>query len=118
MIQQKVKSSGQNIPRTRSLPLIGNAIPLQRDPLGFFTRVAQECGDIGRFSLGPRRMILLNSPSLIRALLVEQAQDYDKGNWQRNALRPMLGNGLLTSEGAVHQRQRKLISPLFVPRHI
>jgi cytochrome P450 len=91
---------------------------MRSDPLTVLGRVAEECGDIGGFRLGPRRVALLNSPELVRELYVEHPQDFDRGAYQRRALRPLLGNGLLTSEGEVHGRQRAMIAPAFHHRNI
>jgi cytochrome P450 len=98
--------------------VVGCALALRRDPVGFLTRVARECGEIGAFRLGLHRGVLVNAPELARQVLVEGAGAYDKGERQRRALRPLLGEGLLVSEGELHQRQRKLIAPAFTAPRI
>ena len=41
------------IPTVRELPLVGSLFALQSDALAFVRRVVHECGDMGRFHLGP-----------------------------------------------------------------
>jgi cytochrome P450 len=50
--------------------------------------------------------------------MVEHTADYDKSSLQRNLFRPLVGKGLLTSEGQLHQQQRKLMAPAFQPRRL
>jgi len=106
------------IPTIRGLPGIGSLAENNKDRLGFLLRVAHECGDIGSFRMGPFTAVLLNAPELIHSVLVEHAYDFDKGAVVHKALRPVIGNGLLNSEGDLHRRQRKLMAPAFQPRHI
>jgi cytochrome P450 len=57
-------------------------------------------------------MCLVNRPELIESVLVTQNNIFEKSKDYR-ALRRVLGNGLLTSEGEFWKRQRKLIQPAF-----
>ncbi|MFN3648127.1 MAG: cytochrome P450 [Armatimonadota bacterium] len=93
------------------LPL-GGLIPLRVDPLRFLRRLAQEHGDVVELRLGPQPAYLLNDPELIQAVLVNHDRRFQKGPGLRVAQR-LLGEGLLTSEGAFHRRQRRLAQPAF-----
>jgi cytochrome P450 len=73
-------------------------------------RLMNEFGDICRTSIGPFPAVVISSAELAQAVLVENAQHFVKSRGLQ-VTRPLLGNGLLTSEGDVHRRQRKLISP-------
>jgi len=57
-------------------------------------------------------MCLVNRPDYIEAVLVTQHNNFEKSKDYR-ALRRVLGNGLLTSEGEFWRRQRKLVQPAF-----
>jgi cytochrome P450 len=57
-------------------------------------------------------MYLINEPELIKDVLVENHRRFKKGRGLERA-RILLGEGLLTSEGEVHQRQRRIIQPVF-----
>jgi cytochrome P450 len=90
----------------------GCLIPYRLDPLGFLPRLARDYGDVVRFRMGPRDMFLLNDPDLIREVLVTQDRRLSKSPALRVAER-LLGKGLLTSEGELHRRQRRLAQPAF-----
>ena len=63
-------------------------------------------------------MLFINAPELVQQVMVEQVAAFDKGFAIHNALRPVVPNGLFSSEGDLHRHQRKLIAPLFTPRQI
>jgi len=46
-------------------------------------------------------------PDLIAELLVARASEFEKGRTWR-VIKPLLGEGLFTSEGELHKRQRRL----------
>ena len=56
--------------------------------------------------------MLLNHPDLIRDVLVTHNRNFRKGRGLERAKR-LLGEGLLTSEGELHRRQRRLAQPAF-----
>ncbi|MCC2671408.1 MAG: Cytochrome [Armatimonadetes bacterium] len=82
------------------------------DPLRFYPRLAREYGDAVRFRLGSQEVLFLNDPELIRDVLVTHDRRFTKGPGLRVAER-LLGQGLLTSEGGFHRRQRRLAQPAF-----
>lgn len=93
------------------MPLLGHAPALRRDPLAFM-RSLRENGDLTRIAIGPRRVYVANSPELIRRVLVVEARKFDKGALFDRA-REHLGNGLVTSSGEFHHRQRRMAQPAF-----
>jgi len=52
-------------------------------------------------------------PDLIRETLVDRADGFEKADTMRRALRPALGDALLTAEGADWRWQRRAASPIF-----
>ena len=84
----------------------------RKDPLTFFTRTARIYGDIAAFSFGPQKVYLITRPEWIEDVLVKSASKFSKGVALQRAKR-LIGEGLLTSEGAAHLRQRRTIQPLF-----
>jgi cytochrome P450 len=62
--------------------------------------------------LGPQHIFLLNHPDYIKDVLVTHQRNFVKGRALQRAKR-LLGEGLLTSEGDYHQRQRRLVQPAF-----
>lgn len=93
------------------LPLVGHAAALWRDPLGF-PRSLTAIGDIVRVDLGRLPVYFLTTQELVHEVLVTQGRHVDKGRIF-DRLRPLFGNGLITSAEAYHRRQRRLIQPLF-----
>ncbi len=61
------------IPTAPGLPLVGNALAYRRNRLALWMQVRETCGDIGLVRLGSRSLLLVSSPELIHAVLVEQA---------------------------------------------
>ncbi len=84
----------------------------RRDPLRFLAQLARDYGDVAQFHIGPQRVFLLNHPALIKDVLVTHQDSFMKGRALQRAKR-LLGEGLLTSEGAHHRRQRRLAQPAF-----
>jgi cytochrome P450 len=106
---------GARSKRTAS-PLF-DLLAFRRDPLKFLTRLAREHGDIVPFRLGPQHVLLLNHPDLVKDALVTRADYFHKGRALQRAKR-LLGEGLLTSEGEHHRRQRRLAQPAFHRKRI
>mmetsp|Transcript_10524 Transcript_10524/g.33481 ORF Transcript_10524/g.33481 Transcript_10524/m.33481 type:complete len:547 (-) Transcript_10524:188-1828(-) len=62
--------------------------------------------------LGPLPRVIVGDPDAIKEILVLRNDAFGKPNAMK-AMAPMLGNGLLLSEGSFHARQRRLIHPAF-----
>ena len=90
---------------------------LRSDPLRFLTRTARTYGDFVPFKIGNLRMLLVNDPEAIREVLVTKNDSFTKSPALRNA-KVTLGEGLLTSEGDFHRRQRRLSQPAFHPQRV
>jgi cytochrome P450 len=87
-------------------------LAFSRDMLGFVCRLKQEYGDVVAFRLGPERTVLLSHPEHMHEVLVRQHRAFLKGR-RGDVSTQLLGQGLLNSEGARHQRQRHLLQPAF-----
>ena len=87
-------------------------LKFQRDPLKFFAETQRDYGDIAKFSFGPQQVYLVSHPDWIEDVLVTSAKKFQKGVALQRAKR-LLGEGLLTSEGQAHLKQRRTIQPLF-----
>ncbi len=84
----------------------------RRDPVELLTRIAAECKDIGSLDLGRFKVFLVNHPEYVKDVLVTNQDRFEKGAVFQEPKR-LLGEGLLTSEGELHRRQRRLIRPVF-----
>ena len=89
----------------------GHFIKFRRDPTGFLSEMAK-LGDVTFMKLGGKPAYFLNSPDLIRDLLVTNNSKFIKGRALQRS-KKLLGEGLLTSEGEAHLRQRRMIQPAF-----
>jgi cytochrome P450 len=85
---------------------------MSRDIIGFFSQVQKTHGDVASFRIGRRRIFLLSHPDHIRDVLVTRDDNFTKGPALRMA-KVTLGEGLLTSEGDFHRRQRRIMQPAF-----
>jgi cytochrome P450 len=61
---------------------------------------------------------LINKPEYIEHVLLTNHANYRKSHFQRSLFRPLLGDGLLTSEGDFWRRQRRIAAPAFHNRRI
>ncbi|HEY1427989.1 MAG TPA: cytochrome P450, partial [Candidatus Tumulicola sp.] len=78
----------------------------------FLQELADNYADIAAFSLPWRKYVFVNSPALIKDLLVTQQHAFGKSMGTR-MLRYLLGDGLLTSEEPLHRQMRRIVQPAF-----
>jgi cytochrome P450 len=94
-----------------ALPLAGHAIPLLRDTLGFMESLRSH-GDMVTIHLGAQPTVVLNSPALLKEILVDRAPSLDKGRFF-DKMGQILGDGMVSAAGAAHIRKRRLLQPAF-----
>src|SRR5215210_8037749 len=82
------------------------------DPLAFFSNLAREYGDIVLYKMAGEQLFLVGDPQHIKDIFVTHDKNFIKGRGLQRSKR-LLGEGLLTSEGAFHLRQRRLMQPAF-----
>lgn len=104
--------------RVGRYPLLGALPDMLQDGPGFLLRSSRENqGEIFSLQLGPVQVPVVTRPEDLQQVLLDDARSYSKGGmW--SAVRPLLGNGLVTSDGDVWRRQRQLMQPLFTPRYV
>ena len=106
-------SPGMPVPRgPKPRFFFGHLAEFRADRLAFFTRCAREYGDVVPLRLLGKPVILLNRPDLIEQVLVTHHKQFVK-HFGLRLYKPILGNGLVTSEGDFWRRQRKLSAPAF-----
>jgi len=95
----------------------GQMLAFRRDAIGLLTRLTRQYGDVVMYKNGPERVTFLNHPDYIRDVLVTHQRNFTKSRALQWA-KFILGEGLLTSEGEVHVRQRRLAQPAFQRQRI
>jgi len=96
----------------KNLPIVGNLYAFRSDPLGFLADAAHKYGDLVYFRVARQHMYLVNHPDYVREVLVSNQGNFIKSRALQRA-KILLGEGLLTSEGQHHLRQRRLVQPAF-----
>lgn len=104
-------SATKNPPAAAGAPILGSALAFRRNPADFLLRAHREHGDVVGFRLGPQQVYLLAHPDHVRQILTERIENYPKAGY--NKLEPLIGKGLLSSEGSLWRRQRRLMQPAF-----
>lgn len=99
-------------PGPKGLPFYGCLNGLLRNPMRFWSRIANEYGGIARVPLKGRSVFLISDPALLYELLVTNRARYRK-NIRYKAAVDTFGKGLLLNEGEAWKRQRKITQPTF-----
>jgi len=84
----------------------------RRDPIALIEGMKARHGDVVGWRVGALRFYLVAHPELAREILVVRGREFTKSRALKRA-RVLLGNGLLTSEGDFHLRQRRMAQPAF-----
>lgn len=81
-------------------------------------RALTEGGDLYRTRLLDKEIVVVTGPALLHELMVDRAFDMRRDALMRHVIYPLLGEGLITSDGELWRRQRKLMAPLFTPSQL
>jgi cytochrome P450 len=100
------------IPVARSKKFVGHLKEYVDQPLDFLMNKWKEEGDIFRFRLAHRYLIVISHPDYVKHIMQENHTNYKKSLAYRK-LKLLLGNGLFTSEGEYWLKQRRLAQPAF-----
>jgi cytochrome P450 len=88
-------------------------------PLEFLRTMTSDYGDVTSHDTDRDTVYIVNRPDLARLVLHDRFANYVKaGTPDQTMLSPLLGNGLLTSDGEVWERQRRLCAPAFRPARV
>ncbi|XP_011082000.1 cytochrome P450 714C2-like [Sesamum indicum] len=88
-------------------PLIHNAAAV----LPFAEEWRQQYGPLYVFSLGNVQVLYVNNPDLAKEITTCTSLDLGRPSYQQKVLGPLLGKGILPSNGSIWARQRKIIAP-------
>jgi cytochrome P450 len=99
-------------PGPKPRPFFGLLREFRRNAAEFLERTARQYGDVVYLRLGPQHIYFVSEPGAIKDILVTNQAQFKKSRMLERA-RLLLGDGLLTSEGEFHKRQRRLVQPAF-----
>ena len=99
-------------------PVFGHLLEFRKDRLALQLRMAREERDIARLRFGFFPIVIVTSPTLAHEALTTKSASMIKAPGLSVFLRPLLGDGLLTSERSVHTKQRKLLAPVFAHKRV
>jgi len=96
---------------------IGRVLAMRDNSIATWGQNAYE-DDIVQGRFFGRSSFILNDPDAIRHVLVDNYENYTRTPAGIRVLRPMLGEGLLISEGRAWKYQRRTLAPAFTPRAV
>lgn len=97
----------------RNLPLyLGRRFFKPGNPILLFEELVATYGKVSHYRIGPSDVVFINEPEFIREILINQPQNFIKERTQRR-MKILLGEGLITSDGETHKRQRRIAAPAF-----
>jgi cytochrome P450 len=91
--------------------------PGSMDLLNWMEASRQQHGDIFRTTLYGGMDYVICNPEYVEHVLLRKYQIYRKGAAIKR-IEMLLGNGLISSEGALWKRQRRMIQPTFHPKNL
>jgi cytochrome P450 len=92
--------------------LPANVRALSTDLVGFLDTALDRYGEIFHVPVANRHFNLVASPEYARHVLITNAANYKKG-WIHEKLKPLIGDGIFTSNGEVWRKQRRTMQPQF-----
>ena len=90
---------------------------MRRNALSAFP---ERCIDepVVRLRAAGRPLVLVTAPDAVGHMMITHSEDYVRLPFGRRVLGPIVGRGLLTSEGETWRQQRRAMAPAFTPRNV
>jgi cytochrome P450 len=110
----------KTIPKIKGEFLLGNLRQMKANPFQALCDWQRDYGDLVSFRLAIRHFYLISHPKLIEQALIKQSDIFVKmyDPKKPTGLALVLGQGLVTSQGGLWQRQRRLMRPVFQRRNL
>lgn len=110
--------SGPVIPGPTGWQALRTLMQLRTDPIGCLLQLSRRYGDIIQYRYGSMSRVLINHPAGVARVLLDNSKNYDKKSPFYAMLGWFLGKGLITSDGDLWQKQRRLIQPAFTRKRV
>ena len=110
--ERRATRSGE-LPPGDKLPSISRTERMRRDPLSVLLAAYEEHGPVFAIRIFHAIHVFMLGPEANRFVLVT---DRDKFRWRDGSLGdliPLIGDGLLTTDGEYHDRAREIMLPVF-----
>jgi cytochrome P450 len=85
---------------------------VRREPLRFICEGHRRYGDVFRHQFGPLVFHLVAHPDHVKHVLLDNQKNYPR-SWYYGRIKAVVGEGLVTTEGAAWRRLRRMVQPSF-----
>src|SRR5687768_5626049 len=108
-----------DLPGPRGLPLLGNALQIDSASLHLTAENwSRTYGEVFRFRIGPRQLVVLSNPETIATALRERPDGFRRTTRMSRIAKEMGFNGVFTASGDAWRRQRPMVMAGFDPGRI
>ncbi|HEX8550710.1 MAG TPA: cytochrome P450 [Abditibacteriaceae bacterium] len=111
-----VPSRPKLAPGPSSLGVLNMGVGFIRDPFAVLNGASAQYGPIVRFQVGKKCVHLIHDPDMVQRVLLDNNTNYNKSS-PYGFIKLLFGKGLLFNEGKSWFAQRRLLQPIFMPKH-
>lgn len=104
----------KEIPTSKGLPLIGHLLDYRKDRLKFLVKKSKELGDIFKVKIGPKEILVINSPDYIQHVMQKNMKNYIK----KTNFDQIFGQSIFIANDDDWKKQRQMIQPLMSTKYI
>jgi len=95
----------------------GSIRTIVRNPLESFNAEQFET-PVTQYELLINKFSVINDPKIIKHCFVDNRQNYKFSDIRQRLLRALIGDGLISAEGAKWTHARRAMSPMFTPKNV
>jgi cytochrome P450 len=109
----------RDLPGPRGLPILGNALQIESGKMHLVAeRWSRIYGEVFRFRIGPRTIVVLSNPETIAAALRDRPDGFQRTTRMSRIAKDMGFNGVFSAAGEAWRRQRPMVMAGFDPGRI
>jgi cytochrome P450 len=113
-----MSTTGDYPPGPSGLPVVGNTVDLSRDICEFYEELREEYGRVASYRVFGTDACMVADPEAVRTVLIDDHDDFEKGEVLTRNLEDAMGEGLFVSEGDQWHDQRTRVQPAFYRRRL